>query len=733
MVEKTMGEMSQESDIDEAIASLDDPATQAHIAAERENRLQNTIMRGRSIYPSGSDARELFEEALTQVGEDAKRKSSFITTWLKRITNEEAKKKSADDKEIQAQRLKAGESGSYITELIDGGELVNDEAIGLKVLQAHQESILLGTIDDKHARVYIVDDVGVWSTATDTFGLWVREAAKAYLHDVPKHTTTDDIVGLIRKVAKALRSYYTPGGVARVRQGMYMTYLAFENDIVKGIRPRNSEHGITICTEDEVNANDRYMGVANGVVDKWVPRLLDDVNEAKRALVTQKSPYAFKPELGTIEPLHPDVVKVIAHLSEANRRGIVQMVGASVLSGPKKEFVYILGETDSGKSTLTGMFSNCLGTSYSGPVDESIFMQSPGGSSHSSNAKPLLSYLIGHINDPDWRKFSTEKVKRLVDGDVQTVREIFEKQTTGKTTATLWVTSNRMPPANFADEAFVNRMLLCHYTRPPVIDRGGPGLARLSERVLGQEQAESALALSLHAAAWVHKHGKPDAQLFKDDAEDAAREEVGGLLDWAQRNIEKTTRILPSRPTSPGWEDKMSSSDAYDDAVEFATQNSYMVEVKRGSDSKMLPFGREQAGITRFLKERFGLPAGKIIQKSPVSKGWRGIRLSSDEDRADWDSEQAARADVESTKEVEAIPMPFIDGIGMPDDDIPPTSAPVAHTSKKSNVESNDTTQEEMTCKACGGTFPIAQMWVGVSECKPCVERETAPKGVNNG
>ena len=54
------------------------------------------------------------------------------------------------------------------------------------------------------------------------------------------------------------------------------------------------------------------------------------------------------------------------------------MIGASVLAPPDKEFVYLKGETDSGKTTMTGMFANALGQAVSTPApiaDESVFMK----------------------------------------------------------------------------------------------------------------------------------------------------------------------------------------------------------------------------------------------------------------------------------------------------------------------------------------------------------------------
>ena len=659
------------------------------------DEFDDTVNQARAMYADGSAKRKGLEADIALVSTD-KQRLAFIRKYQGKFVKAE---------EDEAKRARLAELRERTSEsaprLVTDGGLADDGGVSLRILQPHQQDILVAMHHDGATTVYHwEEDELKWLRDEGRSRTLAAEGADAFLIDVANTSQSADVEQTVRKVAKSLRKYQEGDGYKSIESSLYTHFAKWEGRDDLGIRERNTPGGLTTADDDEIDGNDRYLGVAGGIVDKWQDRLVEDETEARNAKVSHTTSVRYRPELGTTEAYHPDIVKLFAHLTRGQLRALIQAFARSILGPPEKEFYILWADTDAGKSTVLDAVAAALGHAKSGgyasPIDEGVFMDSNGGSSHTSNAMVMTKALFGYMNDPAFRKLSTAAIKRWVDGNTETVREMHERQTAARVMTTVFITTNKKPPADWSDAAFVNRVRFVVYPKPAEsdIDRGSPGIPPLKERVKMAPQAESMLALLIHTAAWVREFGTPDVKMFADEAKREARESAPGILDWADRNFVQTSKQPPIREGMKGYADVLESVDVYLDAEEYANPEYMETTTKKDGSEERLPFGKSKRQLTSWFRERFGLPAGKTILRGSSSRGWRGIRLTTEAERKAWDEEQEALAMSELESQEDEIPMPFLDGLGLPDDSGPqlpldpePTVAPGAPTS---SVEASD-------------------------------------------
>ena len=109
---------------------------------------------------------------------------------------------------------------------------------------------------------------------------------------------------------------------------------------------------------EDLDAQTRYLGCLNGVVDLRTGQLLDRA-AAREALVTRRIPTAYV-QLGE-RPEHPAVTAIRAHLSAAGLWDYTCALMGHTLWGQPNLFVYIVGDPEEGKTTLLTAIANTLG------------------------------------------------------------------------------------------------------------------------------------------------------------------------------------------------------------------------------------------------------------------------------------------------------------------------------------------------------------------------------------
>ena len=115
---------------------------------------------------------------------------------------------------------------------------------------------------------------------------------------------------------------------------------------------------LTRAQVEDLDAQTRYLGCLNGVVDLRTGQLLDRA-AAREALVTRRIPTAYV-QLGE-RPEHPAVTAIRAHLSAAGLWDYTCALMGHTLWGQPNLFVYIVGDPEEGKTTLLTAIANTLG------------------------------------------------------------------------------------------------------------------------------------------------------------------------------------------------------------------------------------------------------------------------------------------------------------------------------------------------------------------------------------
>ena len=122
----------------------------------------------------------------------------------------------------------------------------------------------------------------------------------------------------------------------------------------RGDRPA----ALTRAKVEQLDAQTRYLGCLNGVVDLQTGEKLDPA-AARDALVTRRIPTAYS-KLGD-HPEHPAVTAIREHLSAAGLWEYTCALMGHTIWGHPNLFVYIVGEPEQGKTTLLTAMANTLG------------------------------------------------------------------------------------------------------------------------------------------------------------------------------------------------------------------------------------------------------------------------------------------------------------------------------------------------------------------------------------
>ena len=223
---------------------------------------------------------------------------------------------------------------------------------------------LLVVDDDDFGTGYALDvETGIWRAGGDTWTDWLATLA----HELTAEVVGSGLTGraLTASVAQVQR-LKRPGMVDQVRR------------MLRGMLPNirragNPAHDVTECHARELNADTRYIGVANGVVDLRRGELLSP-EQGRRYLVTLQAPIEFEPDAAD-----PYVDRLFAHLGDDAARWWWRVLGFHLMGAPSRRFYVAVGPPAGGKSTLANALCGTLGPYAARPADDALEAR-PGGS-----------------------------------------------------------------------------------------------------------------------------------------------------------------------------------------------------------------------------------------------------------------------------------------------------------------------------------------------------------------
>ena len=176
----------------------------------------------------------------------------------------------------------------------------------------------------------------VWVLDTKT-GIWTRSASALHERILALYRSLRE-----RLLGSNLESHSITRHLRKLSRLKNLAVAKKTSEVVRStlndLRVNEPQHTkllelVTECTRDELDADLRYLGARNGVIDLYSGRLLPP-EEGGKALVTFQCPTTFDPEATS-----PDVDRLFAHLSPDLRRYWWRVLGYHLLGNPPVEHI----------------------------------------------------------------------------------------------------------------------------------------------------------------------------------------------------------------------------------------------------------------------------------------------------------------------------------------------------------------------------------------------------------
>ena len=359
------------------------------------------------------------------------------------------------------------------------------------------------------------DSAQPWHTALKLALRSLQEEAKRRIDDPATY------VAFLRRLYKVKKS-----------MAVWRKSVRMDIDATNQLAPGGSYPRVTVCFADELDADFRYIGCSNGVVDLREGRLLPP-SEARRKLVTVSTGVEFDPEAE-----HPALDQLFAYLSEEERRWWFEAIGYAMHGKPSRRFYMAIGETGGGKTTCRQALSNALGA-YATLCSPTVLTA---GDDNTHNAfmhgfaAPARLTLLDEA--PAIRgRIAVTRLKQMA-GDCQFELSMkFQNPRTVTGSATLFWFANPadVPRLRLEDPAMAARIRRLDYPQVPEEEQKGS----LRRTIATVEFRKAMLARLVRAAATVDPDNPPAdvPQVSKATAE-MVIEDKGLLGEVAQRLVE---------------------------------------------------------------------------------------------------------------------------------------------------------------------------------------------------
>ena len=394
-----------------------------------------------------------------------------------------------------------------------------------------------------------------------------------------------------------------------------------------GIEP----HGALTCKVDELNAQPRYIGAPNGVIDLDGGLLLKGL-DARPALVTRELPDPFDAEAE-----HPDVDALFDRIPIATREYLLDELGYSLRGRPNRRIVLEIdatalgggkGEGNSGKSTRARAVNAALGP-YATGLGKGALVQSGKGNAPTPDMKTVMPPArIAAATEIEGARVDAARLKGLSGGDPAVYRDLYETNREGVPSATLWLTGNGLPSGGFGsagDAALMERLRVIPVPRIPLEETSDRYLDSFNVGEEGSVERRQALVALLVDRALAVAGGKPEPpQEVLDATERVLTLDLGDDGRAIQELVEQREggRLL--------------SADLFD---------SLKLADGEGLDSKTA-FGMARGNATKRARVVLRLPLAKSVRSVDGSqrrgKGWEG-----------WSLTEEAQAELDAAREGE--------------------------------------------------------------------------------
>ena len=204
------------------------------------------------------------------------------------------------------------------------------------------------------------------------------------------------------------------------------------------------------CQAAQLDANWRFMGVKNGVLDLSTGQLLSR-EEARGKFVTRVSPVTYD-----LNATHPAVDRLTEHLEQPVGEFLWRCLGRGLWGRPGKSLLVLVGPTDSGKTTIFMAIRAALGPEHTGALsDDAMQSQSKGRKNGPTPEREVLvkkRFALG-VEAEGWSSNSARIKAFAGGGDAIDFQPKFQPEQTSPVRATIAIAANKTPFLGLNDAA----------------------------------------------------------------------------------------------------------------------------------------------------------------------------------------------------------------------------------------------------------------------------------------
>lgn len=463
---------------------------------------------------------------------------------------------------------------------------------------------------------------GIWGKADAEIDRMVDATARGWATSVVNDPLAD--ANGAARVARWQKRTAARGGRNTALESVGAVYSEWRH---RGVVPVE----LTYCHESMLDANPRYLGAQNGVIDLHTGQLLTG-DAARACRVTRAVPGDYNPDA-----THPAIDQITSHLNHAERDYILSAMGYALRGNPGRRFYLLYGPTNGGKTTLLTAVLACLGdvqsVGYGLTLADDALLQSRGQSAHAHKGglfgiQDARLAAVSELPDGGGR-FNVGLVKLLDGVGLVSIRDVGEKAGLGRpATATIFVAVNPldMDRLVLTDTALLDRIRILPYPQIPE-DRRSLGFAVAVRTNPAAHQAMLAVLVRYAVA-----NPEPPANIpsVAQAVEDRRQESIGGAGVWLQSRVVHA----PGYRLAPGviW-DTVSKAFPPDDKGQIENRN--------------------RQGIVALARELCQLPPQKQMRIDGRStKGYENYRLLTDAEVEALVAEQGARVCIQCREDV---------------------------------------------------------------------------------
>ena len=407
--------------------------------------------------------------------------------------------------------------------------------------------------------------------------------------------------GRIREIEQLMKRYSKP-------RGFNSAIGILPGSIERMREEERLPEQITICNEDDLDSNARYLGAPNGVIDLQTAKIIPR-KEAKQKLITRMILDPFIPGAS-----HPDVTKLFGHIPDQERQWLLGSIGFALWGDPSRTLYLILGGGGEGKSTLLSSVNVSLGD-YAGEISSGTLEQKRGGGSAglSPELEPFVTCRLVIDNELKSRtSLDQDLLKKLSGGDLVKYRRLYQNfETSRHATATMFLAINQLPRLDLSDKALLQRIRVLRYPMPEKIDTG------LRHRLVEDQECRQALVALLCTYAAKGRTQPANTPSIEEEIKEARRVSLGEAGEWIEKTIIKT-----------GGDHVLFSKDVWEAACKT-------LDLDPANTDRV--FGRTRISLTRTIMSLLELSHTRLLRDGKrTGNGWRGVKLASDHEQGDF-------------------------------------------------------------------------------------------------